>query len=180
MLVELQDPQATLGLLRKTSRGARESRREVAVEFRQIEGRDSWIYTLNVPGIATIRFSIEVKNGYLVLSNIPWSRSLTVKAVERRDLNAAARNAALFGSRPLHPGPGTWIWKNRKIQSSAYGSATQWKAPIYKADMGDFGLFEGVTHVSLNMQLETGGLRAVVRWMWKGGESRRGARPGRD
>ena len=230
IFVELQDPQATLGLLRKTSRGARESRREVAVEFRQIEGRDSWIYTLNVPGIVTIRFSIEVKNGYLVLSNIPWSQSLTVKAVERRDLNgaaaqlapgavklglpglfatqseqnqsaavksmaalypllltlsatpedAAARNAALFGSRPLHPGPGTWIWKNRKIQSSAYGSATQWKAPIYKADMGDFGLFEGVTHVSLNMQLETGGLRAVVRWMWKGGESRRGARPGRD
>jgi hypothetical protein len=38
----------------------------------------------------------------------------------------------------------------------------------YAPDMGDFGLFEGVTHVSLNMQLETGGLRAVVHWMWKG------------
>jgi hypothetical protein len=33
--------------------------------------------------------------------------------------------------------------------------------------MGDFGLFEGVTRLSVNMQLEAGGLRAVTRWLWK-------------
>ena len=79
---------------------------------------------------------------------------------------AATRYATIFGSKPLHPGPGVWIWKNGKIESSAYGTATQWKEPLYKPDMGDFGLFEGVTHLSVNKQLEAGGLRAVCRWLW--------------
>ena len=217
IFIELQDPRTTLDLLRNTSRGRSGSERGMTVEFRQIEGRDAWIYVLNVPGLAKIRFGIEVKSGFLVLSNIPWSQPLTVKTVERRELNGAAaqlapgavkqglpglfatqneqnqlaavkgmaalypllltvsatpeeaatRYAAIFGSRPLHPGPGTWLWKNGKLASSTYGTATQWKEPLYTPDLGDFGLFEGVTNLSVNMQFEAGGLRAVARWLWK-------------
>ena len=160
----------------------------------------------------------EVKNGYLVLSNIPWSQPVVIKAAEERALNgaqlqiapgsvrqglpglfatqseqnqlaalngmaalypllltvsatpeeAAARHAALLGSKPLHPGPGKWTWQGGKIESSVYFSATRWREPEHKPDLGDFGLFEGVTRLAVNMQLEAGGLRAVVRWLWKG------------
>jgi hypothetical protein len=219
ILVELQDEKAVLDILRRATRtGSPELPREMRAEFRQVEGRNAWIYALNVAGIVKIRFGIEVKNGYLVLSNIPWSQPVTVKAVERRALNgaelqiapgavrlglpglfaaqselhqlaalsgmaalypllltvsatpedAAARHAALFGAKPLHPGSGKWIWKDGKLESSAYGTATRWTEPVYKREMGDFGLFEGVTRLSVNMQLEAGGLRAVSRWTWKG------------
>lgn len=219
IIVELQDEQAALDMLRRATRtGSAGLPREMMAEFRQVEGRDAWIYALNVAGVVKIRFGIEVKNGYLVLSNIPWSQPVAVKAVERRELNgaelqiapgavrqglpglfatqseqnqlaalkgmaalypllltmsatpeeAATRQAALFGWRPLHPGPGKWVWKNGKLESSAYGTATRWKEPMYKPEMGDFGLFEGVTRLSVNMQLEAGGLRAVSRWVWKG------------
>ena len=219
IIVELQDEQAVLDILRRATRtGSQERPREMMAEFRQVEGRDAWIYALNVAGIVRIRFGIEVKNGYLVLSNIPWSQPVAVKTVERRELNgaelqiapgavrqglpglfatqseqnqlaalkgmaalypllltvsatpqeAAARYAALFGSKPLHPGPGRWVWKDGRLESSAYGTATHWKEPVYKPEMGDFGLFEGVTRLSVNMQLEAGGLRAVSRWVWRG------------
>ena len=35
--------------------------------------------------------------------------------------------------------------------------------------MGNFGLFDGMTLLDLNMQFEAGGLRAVCRWIWKDG-----------
>jgi len=34
--------------------------------------------------------------------------------------------------------------------------------PIYRSDWGDFGLFEGVTRLSVNMQFEDTGLRAIA------------------
>ena len=34
-------------------------------------------------------------------------------------------------------------------------------------DLGDFGLFAGVSRLSVNMQLESDGLRASARWLWK-------------
>jgi hypothetical protein len=218
IFIELQDEPAVLEILRRATLGGAPPRtREMTAEFRQVEGRNAWIYALSLAGFAKIRFGIEVKNGYLVLSNIPWSQPVAVKTVERRDLNgaeltivpgavrlglpglfaaqseqnqlaalhgmaalypllltvsanpqeAAARYAALFGGKPLHPGPGAWVWKNGRLESSIYGSATRWREPAYKPERGDFGLFEGVTRLSVNMQLEAGGLRAVTRWLWK-------------
>lgn len=218
IFVELQDPQGALDLLRRATRsGGGSPQRMGEVEFRQVEGRDSWIYALSVPGVLKIRLGLDVQNGYLVLSNIPWSQPITVESVEPRQLNgaairvapgavrqglaglfatqseqnqlaaltsmaslyplllavsatpeeAASRHAALFGSRPLHPEGGSWVWHNGKLESSVYGTATRWKEPLYKPDTGDFGLFESVTLLDLNMQLESGGLRAVCRWVWK-------------
>jgi hypothetical protein len=217
ILVELRDERATLDILRRATSGASNASRGVRVEFRQITGRDAWIYSLNMAGIVKIRLGIEVRNGYLVLSNIPWSQPLTVKAIAQRPLNgaelqiapgavrlglpglfatdseqsqmaslkgmasllpllltvsptpdaAAARHATLFGWKPVHPGPGTWVWKDGTLQSTSYGTATVWQEPLYRPEMGDFGLFEGVQRLSVNMQIESGGLRAVARWLWK-------------
>lgn len=217
IIIELKDEQAALDMLRAATGGARDTSRGTMVEFRQVEGRDAWIYSLNVAGLVRVRFGIEVKNGYLILSNVPWSQPVTVNAAPERELNgaelqiapgavrqglpglfatqseqnqlaaisgmaalypllltvsstpdeAAARHAALFGSKPLHPGPGRWIWKDARLESSVYGTATHWKEPAYRAEMGDFGLLEGVTRLSANMQFEADGLRAICRWIWK-------------
>ena len=110
-----------------------------------------------------MRLGIEVRSGYLILSNIPWSQPVAIPAVEARALNgaelavapgavrlglpglfatqseqsqraalagmaalypllltvgatpeaAAARHAALFGWKPVHPGPGQWVVDGR-------------------------------------------------------------------
>ncbi|HKV99951.1 MAG TPA: hypothetical protein VJN96_09005 [Vicinamibacterales bacterium] len=226
IMIELQDPKRAVEILRQaTKTGLAHPQRRMTdgvIEFRQIEGRDAWVYMLGVPGLATFRLGVEVQNGYLVFTNIPWSQPMTLTS-EARDLNGAAirlapgavkqglaglfatqseqdqkaalasmaallpllesgvsatpdeavaAHAAIFGSKPLHPKNGAWMWKNGVLESSAYGSATHWKAPIYKPEMGDFGLFDGVSLVNLNMQFEQGGLRAVVRWIYKDGAAR--------
>ena len=227
IFVELQDPERAVQLLRQAARTGVRTTRPGEVEFRQIEGRDVWVYTLGVPGVATMRFGLEVQNGYLVFSNMPWSQPVAVPQVETRDLNgaairvapgalrqglaavfatqaeqdqraalaslaellplletgsaspddAAAMHAALFGSRPQHPGAGAWIWKDGQLESSVYGTATRWKAPAYKPEAGDFGLFNGVSLVDLNMQFEAGGLRAVCRWVVRDLATGRAPRP---
>lgn len=226
IMIELQDPQRAVEILRQATKSGlahpQQRMNEGVVEFRQIEGRDAWVYTLGVPGVATFRLGLEVQNGYLVFSNIPWSQPMTLTP-EARDLNgaairlapgavkqglaglfatqveqdqkavlasmaallpllesgtsatpdeAAATHAAIFGSRPQHPKNGAWVWKNGVLESSLYGSAEHWKAPIYKKEMGDFGLFDGVSLVNLNMQFEQGGLRAVCRWIYKDSAAR--------
>jgi hypothetical protein len=221
IFVELQDPKRAVEMLRQATRTGIRTQRPAEIEFRQVEGRDAWIYTFGVPGVATIRLGLEVQNGYLVFSNIPWSQPVTVPQVEARDLNgaalrvapyavrqglaglfatqaeqdqtaalaslaellpllqaggiatpdaAAAMHATIFGSRPQHPGNGTWLWKDGQLESSAFGNATRWKTPVYKPEAGDFGLFNGVAQLNLNMQFETGGLRAICRWVFKDGE----------
>ena len=226
ILIELQDPQRAVEILRQATRSSlphlQRRMADEVVEFRQIEGRDAWVYTLGVPGVATFRLGLEVQNGYLVFSNIPWSQSVTLSP-EARDLNGAAirlapgavkqglaglfatqveqdqkavlasmaallpllesgtsatpdeavaAHAAIFGTKPQHPKNGAWVWRNGVLESSLYGSAEHWKAPIYKKEMGDFGLFDGVSLVNLNMQFEQGGLRAVCRWIYKDAAAR--------
>jgi hypothetical protein len=226
ILIELQDPKRAVEILRQATKSGlphqQRARNESIVEFRQLEGRDAWVYTLGVPGFATFRLGVEVQNGYLVFSNIPWSQSSTMTP-EKRELNGAAirlapgavkqglaglfatqaeqdqravlvsmaallpllesgvsatpdqavaAHAAIFGSKPGHPRNGAWVWKNGVLESSAYGSAVRWKAPAYKPEMGDFGLFDGLSLVNLNMQFEQGGLRAVCRWTFKDAAAR--------
>ena len=80
----------------------------------------------------------------------------------------AAKYATLFGAKPLHPGQGRWVWKDGRLESSAYGSATRWQQPLYRSETGDFGLFENVARLSVNMQFEDAGMRAIARWFWTG------------
>ena len=220
IFIELQDEPRAIALLRRaaSTTGYRNRRGdpEFGFLFRQVEGRDAWMYTLGIPGMATVRLGLEVQQGYLVMSNIPWSQPITVDRVESRPQNGAAisvmpeavrqglaalfatqaehdqmaalssmasllpllqtiaatpeeaatRHTALFGSTPLHPGTGAWLWRDGRLESSRYGSATQWKVPAFVPDAG-FGLLDGATLLDLNMQFESGGLRATGRWIWK-------------
>jgi hypothetical protein len=218
IFIELQDPKRALELMRLAhTRSAGRMTRMSDVEFRQVEGKDAWIYTFGVPGFVTVRLGLEIQNGFLVVSNTPWAKPVTIQSVETRPYNgaairvapdavreglaglfatqaehdqkaalasmsallpllqagsatpadAAAQHAMLFGSRPLHPKTGAWAWTNGKLESTAYGSPSQWKMPLYKPELGGFGLFDGTALLDLNMQFESGGLRAVARWKWK-------------
>jgi hypothetical protein len=107
------------------------------------------------------------------VSRDPTARAVPAQApstvtVSATPDEAAARHAALFGAKPLHPGPGQWTWKDGRLGSSAYGTPTSWREPPYRTELGDFGLFEGVSRLFVNMQFEAGGLRAIARWLWNG------------
>lgn len=77
---------------------------------------------------------------------------------------AARRHAALWGSTPLHPGRGEWVWKQGRLASSVYGDAARWRVVPWREGGGDFGVFEGVQKVSVVMRFEGEGLRAHVSW----------------
>jgi hypothetical protein len=220
IFLELKDAPRALTLLRQaastTGYRARRALPDFGALFRQVEGRDAWIFTVGVPGMVTLRLGLEVQNGYLVISNIPWSRPIAVERVETRAHNgaalavmpdavreglaalfatqaehdqmaaltsmgslvpllqtisatpdeAAARHRALFGATPLHPGAGAWRWQEGELESNRYGSATRWKVPAFVPGAG-FGLLDGATLLDLNLQFESGGLRATARWIWK-------------
>jgi hypothetical protein len=85
--IQLQDQGLALAALRSAqTRGG--GRNEISTSFQQIEGRDAWILSVNAAGIARIRLGLEVKEGFLVVSNLPWSAPDPVVAVERSSLDA--------------------------------------------------------------------------------------------
>ena len=112
IFIELEDAPRALGILRRATRSAPRFGPGLPVVFRQIEGRDAWMYTIGVPGIAVLRLGLEIQNGYLVLSNIPWSDAMRITSVEPRPLNGAAIQvtpdsvrqglAALFATQAEH------------------------------------------------------------------------------
>lgn len=214
--VELKDPAAALGLLRGAAAAELRSRgrRDFQSEFRQLEGRDAWIHAINVAGVVRLRLGIEVRQGYLVVSNLPWSQPLAVGAIEEEPLRGAAlrvaprsvreglpglfttqeeqnqaaslkgmgalfpllaagitdpaeaavRHAALLGSTPLHPPPGKWSWREGRVASSVYGDARRWSLPAWHEGAEDFGVLKGLAKLSVGMQFEDEGLRALITW----------------
>ncbi len=88
--VQIQDPDAMLTALRATSARVEAGRGGMSsASLQRIEGRDAWLLTLNFERIARIRLGIEVKGGFLVLSNLPWSSPDPVARVERGGLDMA-------------------------------------------------------------------------------------------
>jgi hypothetical protein len=217
IIVELRDEAAAVALLRRAAAGPAGDRREMQFELRQVDDKDAWILSLGIAGMVKVRLGIEVQNGYLVLSNIPWSQPISLGKGEALTLNgarlqiapsavkeglpglfategeqnqraalkgmgalypilatvsatpeaAAARHAALFGARPVHPEGGQWIWKDGEIASSLYGTPWRWQQPSWTPKTADFGLFAGVERLGVAMQLEEDGLRTRCRWTWK-------------
>lgn len=89
IFLELQDAPRALALMRRAASFAG-AERDMDVAFRQIGNRDAWTYTFSVPGIMRFRLGLEIQNGYLVVSNIPWSDTIAIDSVDTRALNGAA------------------------------------------------------------------------------------------
>ena len=78
---------------------------------------------------------------------------------------AIDRHFEIYGSMPVHPAGGEWLWRDSYLESSEFGTATQPVQPAWEEGDRDFGLFPQVDLLGVNMQLEDTGLRATIRWV---------------
>lgn len=58
-------------------------------ELHQIQGEDAWIYTLDVFGLVQLHLRVAVENGFLVISNLPWSPKPALAGTREDPLNGA-------------------------------------------------------------------------------------------
>ncbi len=93
LLIGLTDPDAVRRLLRSLSAGP-SSRSSImgmgAGTLYGVAGKDAWRYDLNIAGLLSMRFGMEVKDRYLVISNQPLSYDPELFAVDTAINNGAA------------------------------------------------------------------------------------------
>ena len=95
IVLETQDPQRTVNLLRQAAGGgswAEEDRRveQIQASFYQEQGRDAWVWQLDLLGTIKLRFGIEVVGDYVMIRNLPWSSHERIVSVEISPHNGAA------------------------------------------------------------------------------------------
>jgi hypothetical protein len=93
LIVETADPGRTVRLLDQASAAFLGGRRRdlwVGVpDFYRIEGKDAWVYALDVMGVVKLRYGIEVRENYVLIRNIPWSDAGAVTGESTASLNGA-------------------------------------------------------------------------------------------
>ncbi len=93
LMVGLDNPDAVRAKLRGMTTG---SISDNSMFFRstgslyQLAGRDAWHYILNLGGMLNLRFGIEIKDRFLVISNLPFSYNPSVLSWNEAPRNAAA------------------------------------------------------------------------------------------
>ena len=91
--VETENPEKTIMYLRHASESMGHSEGdwgdEIYSEIYQIEGRDEWVCLFDIMGVLKLRYGLEVKDGFLLIRNIPWSSKDRVEFVEASGLNGA-------------------------------------------------------------------------------------------
>ncbi len=70
----------------------------------------------------------------------------------------------MFGFKPVHPEDGKWQWNGKHLSSSRFGGVASQRQPSYNKNIDEMGLLHNIDNVSLNMQFEDSGLRAILRW----------------
>ncbi len=92
LIVELQDPDAVRRMMLAAASAplSRNRRWEPAVRFYKVEGRDAWVCTFSMENIVTLRFGVEVRDTFLILSNLPWSQKPSFGPTRNAELNAMA------------------------------------------------------------------------------------------
>ena len=71
---ELQDIAAVRQLLESGGLGTFYD----SVSSYRLEGRDAWVYKIDIEGIVTIRLKVEIAGNYLLVHNIPWTPELSI------------------------------------------------------------------------------------------------------
>ena len=75
LLVELRDSEKVADIIRDATRHAgAASRGDYSLDFAEVTD-NSWMLTMDIVNMVKLRFGIEVRDGFLVISNIPWSQS---------------------------------------------------------------------------------------------------------
>lgn len=87
ILVEVQDPDPVVAFLEQASLA--KSRKKVPGELYKVEGQERWVYHVNLAELVRLSVSVEVKNGYLVIGNLPWSQQVSIRGQTQAPLNGA-------------------------------------------------------------------------------------------
>ncbi len=91
--VETSDAEKTLSHLRQVASmgflNNQRQRDEFGVSFSKISGKDSWVYSIDIMGLIKLRYGLEVKDGFLIIRNIPWSDKGNVVGATMATLNGA-------------------------------------------------------------------------------------------
>jgi len=87
VLIELADPTQVKDFLndavvRRSDGGSRG-------EFHRLKDKEAWVYSLNMLDMFQLHLLVEIKSGYLLISNMPWSTQLAITDNVEMDLNGA-------------------------------------------------------------------------------------------
>ena len=106
------------------------------------------------------------KQRVIAMQGIGYLTPLLLTTVS--DVKEARReHRRLFGYYPIHPGPGTWEWREGKLHSTTFGSLARKRQPPYRPGR-EFGLFKEVQSFDLSTEFQHTGLRTILRWRLKG------------
>ena len=92
LAIETRNPQRTIRYLRQTAASTQKGGRgffDMKLSFYEITGRDAWVCSFELLGMLKLRYGLEVKDGFLIIKNIPWSDSGKVVRVADNSLNGA-------------------------------------------------------------------------------------------
>ena len=93
LMIGLDDAEAVRGKLRRMRTGSLRGRLLMdgsSGSLYRLSGRDAWHYVISIEGLLSLRFGLEVKDRYLVISNLPLSHDPEVIAWNEAEHNAAA------------------------------------------------------------------------------------------
>ena len=87
IMIELADPDKVREFLSE----AVVRRAEVggSGELHKVQGREAWIYTLDVENIVQIHLRLEIQGEYFLISNLPWTTAVSVGPATTTRLNGA-------------------------------------------------------------------------------------------
>ena len=87
IMIELADPEKVQEFLADAV--VRRSEIGGSGELHKVQGREAWIYTLNVADIVQIHLRLEIQGDYLLISNLPWTTAVTIGEGTTATLNGA-------------------------------------------------------------------------------------------
>ncbi len=87
ILIELAEPERVVDFLDQAVVRRAEAGGEG--EFHQLQGQEAWIYTLNIEDLVQLHLRLEVSDGHLLISNLPWSQRASIVGVTDSRLNGA-------------------------------------------------------------------------------------------
>ena len=87
VLIELAEPDKVQAFLNDAV--VRRAEGGAEGEFHRVQNQEAWIYSLNMEDLFQVHLRVEIKQGYLLISNLPWSTQLDIEDFVEAELNGA-------------------------------------------------------------------------------------------
>jgi hypothetical protein len=169
LIVELQEPDVVRRMMLAASAvpvGERSFRRDPAVSFYKLEGRDAWICAISIEGLINIRFGVEILNDYLVLSNLPWSQKPVFGPTRTAELNTMA--LALHPESGILQMPGLFTAACEQERAAAFQGA-RYLYPLMACGAGSPAAAAEQSRILFGFVPEHPG---TGQWVWENGQLR--------